>query len=74
MEQPIKWYAAHVVTAPYGSWKMAAVAICNDEVVGLTQISGEPPNTMWLGGTIVLKKSDNGKTKAYHVESGKWLK
>jgi hypothetical protein len=53
---------------------MAAVAICNDEVVGLTQISGEPPNTMWLGGTIVLKKSDNGKTKAYHVESGKWLK
>ncbi|MBR4390277.1 MAG: hypothetical protein IKT00_14040 [Prevotella sp.] len=74
MEQPMKWYAAHTVTASHGTWKMAAVAIQDGEVIGLRQIIGEPPNTMWLGGTILLKRADNGKMTAYHVDSDKWLK
>lgn len=73
MGQTLKWYAAHRVVSPHGAWKLAAVAVCNDRVVGLKQFQNEPPNTIWLGGTIELKKDSLGHVFAYHQETEKIL-
>ena len=69
----LKWYAAHVVAAEHGAWKMAAVAVSGGRVVGLKQFLNEPPNTIWLGGTIELRYDPSGQLLAYHVESNKIL-
>ena len=74
MEQSLKWFAAHVVVTPHGSWKMAAVALRGDEVVGLKQFQDEPPNVIWLGGTIELKAAEDGRLMAFHADTGKQLK
>lgn len=73
MNQSLKWYAAHVVTTSHGSWKMAAVALLGGEVIGLKQFQNEPPNVIWLGGTIELKPDEDGRMIAFHVDTGKWL-
>ncbi len=61
--------AAHEVHIDQEVMKQAVVELENDEVVACYPFQDELPMTEWLGGTIVVRRDENGRLRAYWNET-----
>ncbi|WP_025797737.1 hypothetical protein [Hoylesella saccharolytica] len=59
-------YAAHIITLPDGITLHNAIVVIEDGmVIDRYTFSEEQAHTLWLGGTIVVRKSEGGVLRAY---------
>jgi len=59
-------YAAHIITLPDGITLHNAIVVVEDGmVIDRYTFSEERAHTLWLGGTIVVRKSEDGLLRAY---------
>ena len=64
--KPHRKYAAHIIILPDGITLHNAIVVVEDGMVidGYT-FSEEQAHTFWLGGTIVVRRSESGVLRAY---------
>lgn len=72
MMEELRRVGVHYVVTENGTLKQCVVEIVEDRVVNYYTFTDELPLTEWLGGTIELKRNEDGVLQAWH--EGKLLK
>lgn len=62
----VRRVAAHTIVTDHETVDMGVVEIEDGVVVGYAHLTGEQPQTEWIGGTITLKPDADGRLRAYH--------
>lgn len=70
--EELRRVGVHYVVTENGTLKQCVVEIEEDRVVNYYTFTDELPLTEWLGGTIELKRNEEGFLQAWH--EGKLLK